>query len=49
MATIHDYPAGKARGAVIVFTKPWQKLVFMAGLFGAVLLLLIATLVPIAH
>jgi hypothetical protein len=44
-ANIHDYPAEKARQGAIIFSKPWQRLVFMAGLFGAVLLLLIALFV----
>ena len=39
---LHDYPAEKARQGAIIFTKPWQRAVFMAGLVGAVLLLLIA-------
>lgn len=38
----HDYPAEKARQGAIIFTKPWQRLVFMAGLVGAVLLLVVA-------
>jgi hypothetical protein len=42
--TPHDYPAQKARGAVIILRKPWQRIVFFGGLAGCVLLALIAAL-----
>jgi hypothetical protein len=32
------YPAGKARGGEIVLRKRWQRVVFIAGLAGAVVL-----------
>ena len=32
------YPAEKARQGVIVLRKPWQRIVFAAGLIAAVLL-----------
>lgn len=41
---LSNYPADKARGGAIVFHKPWQRAVFMAGLAGSVLLLLILDL-----
>jgi hypothetical protein len=42
MAITHpEYSADKVRGGIIVFRRPWQKVVFMSGLFGGVLLLLI--------
>jgi hypothetical protein len=37
---LQNYPADKARGSEIVFRKPWQRAVFMAGLAGSILLLL---------
>lgn len=41
-----EYPAEKARGGVIILQRPWQRVVFIAGLAGAVLLLLYAILLP---
>jgi hypothetical protein len=38
------YPAEKARGGVIVLKRPLQRWVFVAGLAGAVLLVLILSL-----
>ena len=40
----HPYPAEKARGGVIVLKTPLQRWVFVAGLVGAVLLVLILSL-----
>ena len=34
--------ADKARGATINLRKPWQRIVFMTGLFGGALLLALA-------
>jgi hypothetical protein len=46
MATTHpEYSADKVRGAELELRRPWQKVVFMGGLFGAVLLLLIVDLI----
>jgi hypothetical protein len=43
MATAHpDYSADKVRGGVIILRRPWQRVVFMAGLFGGVVLLVLA-------
>jgi hypothetical protein len=39
-----NYPAWKARGASINLRRPWQRLVFFAGLAGAALLALLAAL-----
>jgi hypothetical protein len=39
-----DYPAQKARGAVIILKRPWQRIVFFGGLAGCVLLALVAAL-----
>jgi hypothetical protein len=39
-----DYPARKARGAVIILKRPWQRIVFFGGLAGCVLLAFIAAL-----
>lgn len=39
MATHAVYSADQARGGVIILRKPWQKVLFMAGLFGGVVLL----------
>lgn len=38
------YPAEKARGSEIVLKKPLQRWVFIAGLAGAILLVLILSL-----
>ena len=35
------YPADKARGGEIILKKPWQRGIFIAGLGGAVVLVLI--------
>ncbi len=37
----NPYPAEKARGGEIVLKKPWQRWVFMGGLVGIVLLVLL--------
>jgi hypothetical protein len=37
---LQNYPADKARGGEIIFRKPWQRAVFMAGLAGSILVLL---------
>jgi hypothetical protein len=40
MAATHpEYSAEKVRGAVIILRRPWQRAVFMAGLFGGVVIL----------
>jgi len=39
-----EWSADKVRGGEIELRKPWQKIVFMGGLFGALLLLLLADL-----
>jgi hypothetical protein len=39
--TLRTYPADKARGGAIIFRHPWQRVTFMAGLAGAVLLVLL--------
>ena len=45
MASTHpEWSADKVRGGEIELRKLWQKIVFMFGLFGAVLLLLLADL-----
>ena len=38
------YPADKARGASIEFRRPWQRYVFIGGLAGIVVLLLVLRL-----
>ncbi len=38
------YPARKARGAVIILKRPWQRIVFFGGLAGCVLLVFVAAL-----
>jgi hypothetical protein len=40
-STRPEWSAGKVRGSEIELQRPWQKIVFMGGLFGAVLLLLV--------
>jgi hypothetical protein len=42
MAARPTYSADKARGATINLRKPWQRTVFMTGLFGGVALLALA-------
>jgi hypothetical protein len=44
--SLSSYPAEKARGGVIILRRPWQRAVFIAGLAGGVLLLLIALFFP---
>jgi len=45
MASTHpEWSADKVRGAEVELRRPWQKIVFMGGLFGAALLLLLADL-----
>ena len=45
MASAHpEWSADKIRGGRIELRRPWQKIVFMGGLFGGVLLLLLADL-----
>jgi hypothetical protein len=41
---VHDYPARKARGGIIALRRPWQRAVFLAGLAGCVLLLLLSAI-----
>jgi hypothetical protein len=38
------YPADKARGAEIELRRPWQRIVFIGGLIGIVVLLLVLAL-----
>jgi hypothetical protein len=38
MAAHPAYSAKKARGGVIILRRPWQRALFMTGLFGGVLL-----------
>jgi hypothetical protein len=40
------YPAQKARQGEIVLKRPWQRVVFIAGLAGCVVLVLIAFFFP---
>lgn len=42
MAAHPTYSADKARGGVIILRKPWQRAVFMTGLFGGIVLMLLA-------
>jgi hypothetical protein len=43
MATTHpEYSADKVRGGVIILRRPWQRVVFMAGLSAGVGLLALA-------
>jgi hypothetical protein len=35
------YPAEKARGGKIILSQPWQRLVFIAGLVGMFLLVIV--------
>jgi hypothetical protein len=46
-ANLHDYPAENARGATIILKKPWQRAVFMGGLFLPIVVLLLTTLYSI--
>ena len=39
-----EYDAEKARQGEIILKRPWQRAVFLAGLFGCVALLLLALL-----
>lgn len=39
VATHPEYSAEKVRGAAIILRRRWQRTVFMAGLFGGVVLL----------
>jgi hypothetical protein len=41
-----SYPAEKARQGEIILKRPWQRAVFIAGLAGAALLLVIALFFP---
>ena len=45
-ASVQNYPAEKARQGVIILRKPWQKIVFFAGLCAPILWLLFALLFP---
>lgn len=47
-ATVHDYPAKKARGGEIILRHPWQRLMFFGGLAVPILWLLLALLFPAA-
>ena len=40
MAVIHpEYSAEKVRGGVIILRRRWERIVFMVGLFGGVVIL----------
>jgi hypothetical protein len=46
--TLHpEYSATRVRQGEIILKRPWQIVIFMAGLFGSVALLLIALLLQI--
>jgi hypothetical protein len=47
-ATVHNYPAEKARQGEIILRRPWQKIVFFGGLVVPILWLLFALLFPAA-
>jgi hypothetical protein len=40
-----DYDADKARGGEIILRRPWQRYVFIGGLVGAVLLVIILRII----
>jgi hypothetical protein len=40
-----DYDADKARGGEIILRRPWQRRVFIGGLVGAVLLVIILRII----
>lgn len=44
--SLSNYPAEKARGGEIVLKRPWQRVVFLSGLGGCIVLLLIALFFP---
>jgi hypothetical protein len=44
--SLSSYPAEKARGGVIILRRPWQRVVFIAGLAGGIVLLLITLFFP---
>ena len=46
--TAEPYPAEKARGAEIIFHKPWQPLVFIGGLLGVFVLVVALRLIAMA-
>jgi hypothetical protein len=37
-----EFSAEKVRGGVIILSHPWQRVVFLAGVFGGAALLLVA-------
>jgi hypothetical protein len=39
--SLSSYPAEKTRGGITILRRPWQRAVFIAGLAGCILLLLI--------
>lgn len=41
MAIHPEYSADKVRGGVIMLRYPWQRIVFMSGLFGGVAVLIV--------
>jgi hypothetical protein len=43
---LSHYPGRKARQGEIVLRRPWQRAVFIAGLAGCALLILLAILLP---
>jgi hypothetical protein len=47
-ARTSQHPAEKARGAEIILRHPWQRYVFIGGLIGIVLLILVLRLVSLA-
>jgi hypothetical protein len=47
-ASVQNYPAEKARQGEIILKRPWQRMVFFAGLGVPILWLLFALLFPAA-
>jgi hypothetical protein len=47
--SLQNYPADKARQGEIILRRPWQRIVFLSGLGGAILLLLIGLFIPAGH
>lgn len=47
-ANLQNYPAAKARQGEIVLKRPWQRAVFLLGLGGTILLLLVTLFISAA-
>ena len=43
---LSHYPARKARQGAIILRRPWHRAVFIAGLAGCAILILLAILLP---